>query len=53
MMGPYSIKEGYIFREKETSPGKKCIDGMFILSFNRTYKEILNKKIVNSGGVHR
>ena len=43
MMGPYSIKKGYIVEEKETSLGKKCTYDMFILSFKKTYKKYKEK----------
>ena len=52
-MGSYSTKKGYIFQEKETSLGKKCIYGMFILSFKKTYKNIKQKEIVISGGGYK
>ena len=39
MMGPYSSKKGHIFYEKEMSLSKKCVYGMFILSFKKTYKK--------------
>lgn len=29
--GTYSTKKGYTFYEKETSSGKRCVYGMFIL----------------------
>ena len=45
-MGPYSTKKCYIFQVKETSLRKKCIYGMFILSFKKTCtKNELKKKL--------
>ena len=38
-MEPYSTKKGYIYSEKEIRLRKKCICGMFILSFEKTYKK--------------
>ena len=47
MMGPSSIKEGYIFQEKETSLSKqKCIYGMFNLYHSiRLTKNIKQKNL--------
>ena len=43
MMGAYSTEKGYIFEGKEIKKkGKKCVHGMFILSFKKTYKKIPN-----------
>ena len=51
MMGAYSTENGNIFRGKEISLGKKCVHGMFILSFKKTYKKIPNKKyVIRRGG---
>ena len=46
-MGAYSTEKGYIFEGKEIKKkkGKKCVHGMFILSFKKTYKKIPNKKM--------
>ena len=45
-MGLYSTKKSYIFQVKERSLSKKCIYGMFILSFKKTCtKNELRKKL--------
>ena len=36
-MEPYSTKKCSIFQVKETNLSKKCIYGMFVLSFKKTY----------------
>ena len=54
IMGPYPTKKGHIFQQEETSLGKKCIYGMLILSFKKTYKNSRKKqKIEISGTGHK
>ena len=54
MIGAYSTKKKELhFLGNKTSLGKKCIYGMFILSFKKNYKNYQIKKIVISGGGHK
>ena len=48
MVGPSSIKEGYIFQEKETSLSKKkCIYGIFNIYHSIRLTKNIKQKVCN------